>query len=159
MMLQLLLVIFFNMFHPFYVSVTEIEQNQKTGTVQISTRIFFDDLEKALDKRYKTNINILKPVNKKQVDALISAYVKAHLKIKANNKELVMKYVGYEIEEEAAWCYFETDKTGPVRNLSVQNDILFEQHDSQINMVHVIVGGKRKSTKLDNPNGQTEFSF
>jgi hypothetical protein len=158
-MLQLLLVIFFNIFHPFYVSVTEIEQNQKTGTLQVSTRIFFDDLEKALDKRYRAKVNILKPADRKQVDALISAYVKEHLKLKANNKELVMKYVGYEIEEEAAWCYFETDRTEPVRNLSIQNDILFEQHDAQINMIHAVVAGKRQSTKLDNPKDKVSFSW
>jgi hypothetical protein len=158
-MLQLTLVILFNIFHPFYVSVTEIEQNQKTGKLQISTRIFYDDLEKALDKRYKTNVNILKPVNKQQVDALISGYVKEHLKIKADNKEMLLKYVGYEIEEEAAWCYFETDKTDPVRNLYIQNNILFEQHESQVNMIHALVTGKRQSSKLDNPKDKVNFSW
>ena len=158
-MLQLTLVILFNIFHPFYVSVTEIEQNQKTGKLQISTRIFYDDLEKALDKRYKTNINILKPVNKQQVDALISGYVKEHLKIKADNKEMLLKYVGYEIEEEAAWCYFETDKTDPVRNLYIRNNILFEQHESQVNMIHALVTGKRQSSKLDNPKDKVNFSW
>jgi hypothetical protein len=158
-MLQLTLVILFNIFHPFYVSVTEIEQNQKTGKLQVSTRIFYDDLEKALDKRYKTNINILKPVNKQQVDALISGYVKEHLKIKADNKEMLLKYVGYEIEEEAAWCYFETDKTDPVRNLYIQNNILFEQHESQVNMIHALVTGKRQSSKLDNPKDKVNFSW
>jgi hypothetical protein len=158
-MLQLTLVILFNIFHPFYVSVTEIEQNQKTGKLQISTRIFYDDLEKALDKRYKTNVNILKPVNKQQVDALISGYVKEHLKIKADNKEMLLKYVGYEIEEEAAWCYFETDKTDPVRNLYIRNNILFEQHESQVNMIHALVTGKRQSSKLDNPKDKVNFSW
>lgn len=159
MMLQLLLVIFFNIFHPFYVSVTEIEQNQKTGTIQVSTRIFFDDLEKALDKRYQTKVNILKPANKKQVDALISSYIKEHLKLKANNRELVLKYVGYEIEEEAAWCYFETEKVAPIKQLNIKNDILFEQHDSQSNMIHAIENGVRKSTKLDNPKSEVMFVF
>lgn len=158
-MLQLTLVILFNIFHPFYVSVTEIEQNQKTGKLQLSTRIFYDDLEKALNKRYKTSANILRPANKKQVGAFISAYVKEHLKIKADNKEMLLKYVGYEIEEEAAWCYFETGSIEPVRNLSVQNDILFEQHDSQTNMIHVVVAGKRQSTKLDNPKDKANFSY
>jgi hypothetical protein len=158
-MLQLALVILFNIFHPFYVSVTEIEQNQKTGKLEVSTRIFYDDLEKALDKRYKANVNILKPANKKQVDALISAYVKEHLKLKADSRELLLKYVGYEIEEEAAWCYFETDRTEPVRNLNIQNNILFEQHESQVNMVHAVVAGKRQSTKLDNPKDKVSFSW
>jgi hypothetical protein len=158
-MLQLMLVILFNIFHPFYVSVTEIEQNQKTGKLQVSTRIFYDDLERALDKRYKTNVNILKPTNKQQVDALISAYVKEHLKIKADNKDLILKYVGYEIEEEAAWCYFETDKRDPIRNLSIQNNILFEQHESQVNMIHALVAGKRQSSKLDNPKDKISLSW
>lgn len=158
-MLQLALVILFNIFHPFYVSVTEIEQNQKTGKLEVSTRIFYDDLEKALNKRYKANVNILKPANKKQIDALISAYVKEHLKLKADNRELLLKYAGYEIEEEAAWCYFETDRTEPVRNLNIQNDILFEQHESQVNMIHAVVAGKRQSTKLDNPKDKVSFSW
>jgi len=158
-MLQLTLVILFNIFHPFYVSVTEIEQNKKTGKLQISTRIFYDDLEKALNKGYKTKANILRPANKKQVDALISAYVKEHLKIKADDKEMLLTYVGYEIEEEAAWCYFETDKTEPIRSLNIQNNILFEQHESQVNMVHAVVAGKRQSSKLDNPKDKVDFSW
>ncbi|MGY4386421.1 hypothetical protein ACVWYN_003476 [Pedobacter sp. UYP24] len=158
-MLQQLLLVWFALLHPFYVSVTEIEQNQKTKIVQVSTRIFFDDLEKAIDKKYNTSINILKPRNKQQVDQLISAYVKGHLKIKANGVELNLKYIGYEIEEEAAWCYFETSAAPPVKKFSIQNNILFEQHDAQINMIHAIVNGKRQSTKLDNPDGMAEFSF
>ncbi|HKG08883.1 MAG TPA: DUF6702 family protein [Pedobacter sp.] len=158
-MLQLSLLVFLNLFHPFYVSVTEIEQNPTTKTIQVSARIFYDDLEKAIYNRYKIRVNILKPADRKQADLLVAAYVKEHLRISANNKALTLKYVGYEIEEEAAWCYFETEKIDQIRNLSIQNDILFEQHAQQINMIHAIVKGQRKSTKLDNPKNKADFSF
>lgn len=158
-MLHLFLFSWLNLFHPFYVSVTEVVQDQKTKTVQVSVRVFFDDFEKALDKRYKTKINILKPTDRKQVDELIADYIKAHLQIKGNGKLFNLKYIGYEIQEDAAWCYFETDKIESLQRLSIVNDILFEQHDSQVNMIHAIVNGKRKSTKLDNPNKQAEFSW
>ena len=158
-MLQQLLLIWFSLFHPFYVSVTEVEQNQQTKTVQVSVRIFFDDLETALSKRYKTNVNILKPKDRKQVDQLIAMYVKDHLRIKANGAELNLKYAGYEIEEEAAWCYFETDKLPVIQQLNIQNNILFEQHEAQINMIHATVNGKRKSTKLNNPASFAEFKY
>ncbi|WP_214225898.1 DUF6702 family protein [Pedobacter sp. B4-66] len=158
-MLQLILFFWLNIFHPFYVSVTEVDYSPKTKTVQVSVRIFFDDLESALDKRYKTSINILKPKDRKQVDGLISDYVKNHLQIKANNKLLSLKYLGYQIEEDAAWCYFESEKVESIQKLDVQNDILFEQHDSQVNMIHATVNGKRKSTKLDNPERLVEFSY
>lgn len=158
-MLQLILFSWLNIFHPFYVSVTEIEQNVKTKTVQVSVRIFFDDFEKALDKRYKTRVNILKPSDSKHLDQMISGYINEHLKVRVNGKQLNLKYQGYEIQEDAAWCYFETIPLEQIKLLNVQNDLLFEQHDSQINMIHAIVGGKRKSTKLDNPNSKADFSW
>lgn len=153
------LLTFLSFLHPFYVSVTEIEQNPETMVLQVSSRIFFDDLERALNRAYKIKTNILKPTDRKQTDAMIAAYVVTHLKIKVNGEPVVLKYLGYEIEEEAAWCYFETVKTAPVKKLEIRNDILFEQHESQINMMHVTIGGKRKSTKLDNPAATASFSF
>ncbi|MEJ7560695.1 MAG: DUF6702 family protein [Pedobacter sp.] len=158
-MLQHLLLFLFAIYHPFYVSVTEIEQVPKTRVVRVTSRIFFDDLEKAIDKRYKTSINILKPKDKAKVNDFIALYVKEHLKIKANGVPLTLRFVGYEIEEEAAWCYFESDAIAPVKQFAIQNDLLFEQHDSQINMIHAIVGAKRQSTKLDNPSSTAQFNY
>lgn len=158
-MCRLLLLFWLNIFHPFYVSVTEIEYNKNTRTVQVSVRVFFDDFEKALEKKYKTKVNILKPANRKAVDVWIAAYLKDHLKINANGKILDLKYQGYEIEEDAAWCYFETAELEAVTQLNIENNILFEQHSSQSNMIHAIVNGKRKSTKLDNPKSTAMFTF
>lgn len=158
-MWQLLLLFWLNVFHPFYVSVTEIVYNKNPGTVQVSVRIFFDDFEKALEKRNKTEVNILKPVNKKEVDAMIAAYIKDHLKVSVNDKNLDLKFQGYEIEEDAAWCYFETSQVGGIKHLHIKNDLLFEQHSSQSNMIHAIVDGKRKSTKLDNPKSEADFAY
>ena len=36
-------------FHPFFVSVTEINHNAKNHSVEVSCRMFYDDLERALD--------------------------------------------------------------------------------------------------------------
>ncbi|MFA4869306.1 MAG: DUF6702 family protein [Pedobacter sp.] len=156
---QLLLLFWLNIFHPFYVSVTEIVHHKNTGNVQVSVRVFFDDFEKALENKYKKKVNILKPSNREELEALITLYIKNHLKIKVNGKVLDLKFQGYEIEEDAAWCYFETPKVKVIKELYVENDILFEQHSSQSNMIHAIVDGKRKSTKLDNPKKEVNFIF
>ncbi|WP_183877149.1 DUF6702 family protein [Pedobacter sp. AK017] len=158
-MLQCILFFWLNIFHPFYVSVTEVAHNKSTGTLQVSIRIFFDDFEKALEKKYNTKVNILKPSDRKQVDALIASYIKEHFKLNADRKVLTLKYQGYEIEEDAAWCYFETDKVSAIKELGIKNDILFEQHNSQSNMIHAIENGIRKSTKLDNPKSEVVFVF
>lgn len=156
---RLFLLFWLNIFHPFYVSVTDITHNKSTGTVQVSVRIFFDDLEKALEKKYKTNVDVLKPANRKELEILIAMYIKERLIISSNGKMLDLKYQGYEIEEDAAWCYLETGKVGRIKKLDVENNILFEAYASQSNMIHVTVNGKRQSTKLDNPKSKDSFHF
>ncbi|MEQ7800096.1 DUF6702 family protein [Pedobacter sp. ASV1-7] len=156
---QLLLLFWLNIFHPFYVSVTEIVHHKSTGTVQVSVRVFFDDFEKVLERKYKKKVNILKPSNREEIESLIAIYIKDHLKIKANGKALDLKFQGYEIEEDAAWCYFETPKVKAIKEFHIENDILFDQHSSQSNMIHAIVDGKRKSTKLDNPKKEVIFTY
>lgn len=158
-MSRLLLLFWLNIFHPFYVSVTEIVHNKNTGTVQVSVRVFFDDFEKTLEEKYRKKVNILRPANREQLDILIAAYINEHLKISANGKMLNLKYLGYEIEEDAAWCYFESVDVGQIKQLNIKNDILFEQHESQSNMIHAIVNGKRQSTKLDNPAAEVKFRY
>ncbi|HEY1024814.1 MAG TPA: DUF6702 family protein [Sphingobacteriaceae bacterium] len=158
-MLQLILTVFLNFFHPFYVSVTDIRHNERSRSIEVSSKLFFDDFESALEAKYKTKIDILKPADRKQVDRLINDYLGRHLLLKVNGKLVKMNYLGYEIEEDGAWCYFEVPKIGKVSTIEIVNDILFDEHASQVNMLHVTVKGNRKSTKLDNPESRVSFSF
>lgn len=158
-MLQILLIAWLHIFHPFYVSVTEIRHNQQTQQIEVSVRIFFDDFEKSLAAHSKTRVNILQPPDRKKVDALIAGYLKTHLKIQVDGKAVALNYIGYEIEEDAAWCYFESARTSDFKELRIQNDILFAEHPTQTNMIHAIVGGKRQSTKLDNPEKLASFKY
>jgi hypothetical protein len=158
-MLHLLFISWFSLFHPFYVSVTEINHNAKNQSVEVSCRIFYDDLERTIEKQTKLQVDIIKPKDKTQMNQLVSEYVKRHLTIKADNKTLSLSYVGYEIQEDAAWVYFEVKGLAKVKKFDVHDDILFTEHPEQINMLHVIVGGQRKSTKLDNPESDAAFEF
>ena len=161
-MLSFIIILLFQVnswLHPFFVSVTEIRQNQKTQNLEISSRIFFDDLEKTLEKKYKVKVDILKPDDPKKVNELIASYLQDHLQIKVNGKLVKLKFLGFEIEEEAAWCYLEAPQTTPLRRLDIEDAILFESHPLQQNMVHVTVGNKRQSTKLDNPESRYTFQF
>ena len=43
-----------SLFHPFFVSVTEMNHNAKDKTLEISCKLFADDFEKGLEQVYKT---------------------------------------------------------------------------------------------------------
>ncbi|WP_345948501.1 MULTISPECIES: DUF6702 family protein [unclassified Mucilaginibacter] len=158
-MLQCLIVAFLNVFHPFYVSVTEINHNAKTQSIEISCRMFYDDLEHVLEKQYRTQLDIVKPKNKEQLKQMLNDYIHKHLIVKVDGKVLNPAFLGYEIQEDGAWSYLEVKGISKAQKIEVHDDLLYTEHDEQINMLHVIVKGERKSTKLDNPNANANFSF
>jgi len=158
-MLHFFMILWFHLFHPFYVSVTEIKENPANHSIEISCRMFYDDLEKALEKQNHVQLDIVKPKDKAQINKLINDYVKKHLIIKADGKVLDFNFIGYEIQEDGAWSYFEVKGIERVKQVDVHDDLLYEQHPEQINMMHVIVGSQRKSTKVDNPDADASFKF
>lgn len=149
----------FTVLHPFYVSVTEIKHDAATNELQISSRIFADDLENVLKKQSRQAVDIIHPTNRPQTDSLIAAYVSKHLVITVDGKAVKLHYIGYKIEEEAAWCFLEAENIKPFKQVHVKDDILYSEHPNQINMIHVILHDERKSTKLDNPNANADIVF
>lgn len=158
-MLQSLLLIIFSLTHAFYVSVTEINQNQSAKTLEISSRIFLADFEQALEKEYRQKVDLTNPANKKQVEQMVAGYLSKHLVLNVNGKPVSMMYIGYEIEDDGAWCYFEVRNISAVNRLQIKNDILFNYYPDQVNMMHVTVKGNRKSIKLNNPASQASLDF
>lgn len=145
--------------HPFYMSVTEIRHNPSHKSLEISCRIFADDLENTLKKQSHVTFDIIKPKNRVQVDSLIARYIAQHFQIKVDGKTLAPRYLGYKIEEDAAWCFFECTGVPVVKKVELMDNILYEAHESQSHMIHVIVNDKRQSTKLDNPKATASFEF
>lgn len=145
--------------HPFYVSVIEINHNEKEATAEISIRIFTDDLEKTLQKQSTATIDIIKPANKAFIDQQISQYIGKTLQLKINGKPVKFNYVGYEIIRESVWSYFEVEQVKEMNNVDINCSILHDYETSQINLFHVKSKGTQKSYKLDYPQKNTQFSF
>lgn len=145
--------------HPFYLSVTEIRHNAGHKSLEISCRIFADDFENTLKKQSNTTFDIIKPKDRVMVDSLIARYIRQHLQIKVDGHVVVPRYLGYKIEEDAAWCFLEAPGVVAVKKLELKDDILYEAHETQSHMIHVIVHDKRQSTKLDNPKSAASFEF
>jgi len=159
---MLLIVIIFSFsgtsLHPIYVSVTEIEHNAKDKTLEISCKIFTGDLEAVLRKNNKIKIDLLAPADKKAMEVLVSNYIQQHLKIIVNEKPVLLSFVGYEQNEETIQSYFQVDEVKSIKSMEVQDNILYEYKSEQISIIHVIVDGKRKSMKLNNPEERFKYS-
>lgn len=146
-------------FHPFYVGVTEVQHNEKEKTLEISVKLFIDDFEAALNKQYRTTIDLSQPKDAVKMNEQVAGYLQQHLQLKINGQAVKTEFLGYEKEREAAWCYIQVNNISSVKKLEITNSLLYDVFDKQINLIHVTVKGQRKSNKLTYPDDTTVFDF
>lgn len=136
--------------HPYYLSVTEIEYDSRTGTLGMSCKFFTDDLEDALKAGGNSGLDLVRGDSARNAK-LMSDYVKRHLKVTADGREVEMRFIGFENDPEATWCYFEHGRMTTPRTIRVEADFLYETKREQINLFHLRFDGSRKSWRLVNP--------
>jgi hypothetical protein len=145
--------------HPFYISVTEINLNTADKTLEVSCKMFADDLEQTIEKIDHTQLDISSDKDKSKFDNYIPTYVKNHLSISIDGKAGNLSYIGFEKDKESAYCYFEVENISSLKKIDINNRLLYDFTSDQVNIIHVMVNGKRQSTKLDYPNKNAGFSF
>ncbi|MEP6949933.1 MAG: DUF6702 family protein [Ginsengibacter sp.] len=145
--------------HPFYVSVTQIQENAKERILEITCKIFTDDFEKDLRKDFNTHVDLLNQADKPAMGKLVNEYIRTHLQVSVDGKPSLLQYVGYEQDEEAVECYFQVNNIAVNKSLAIIDNILFDYKPEQVNIVHVTVKGTRKSMQLVNPDSRASFDF
>ena len=145
--------------HPFYIAVTEINLNTSDKTLEVSCKMFADDLEQIIEKNNHAQLDISSEKDKANFDKYLPVYVKGHLGLTVDGKPANLSYIGFEKERESAYCYFQVENISSLKKLDVFDSLLQDFTSEQINIIHVTVNGKRQSTKLDYPEKNASFSF
>lgn len=146
-------------FHPFYISLTEVKYNSHSQNFEVSQKLFWDDLETALADEYGEKIDFLHPVNQKELDSLVEAYLLKHIHFTIGSEKIDLKYLGYEVEEEATWFYFESNKVKKPKTLHIKNTIFLDQFDTQQHIINVYMDKKPKTLILDRKKNSGILKF
>lgn len=158
--LLLSVIFFFNLLHPLHISVTEIEHDANKEALEMTMRIFLDDLESSIrNDLQKPGLDITAPVPEHTTDQLLEDYLQKHFKINANGKKLKYQYLGHEVELPVIYLYVQASNVKKVKDITIYNDIIMETYDDQANLVHVKVHGKVKSLKLSVDKKQDSLDF
>jgi hypothetical protein len=145
--------------HPFHVSVVEINHNATEKILEVTCKIFTDDFEKALTQNYKTRVDLINPPDRKAMDSLVKKYIFSNLTISTDGRPISFTYLGFEREEESVFSYVQAENISTVNKIDITNKLMYDMFDDQINIMHVIAGGERKSTRLDYPNSHVTINF
>ncbi len=144
--------------HPFYLSVTDIKYNDKNKSLEIACKMFTSDLEDALKRTTKKSVDLIHPKDKKEVEKILFDYISKRLSIHLNGKPKVIKFIGFEKEEDVIWTYMEIEKCEKPKQLNVATSLLYDFLKEQINLVSLEVAGDKQSSKVGNPDKEIKFT-
>lgn len=138
--------------HPYHVGSVEINYNAKSKTFEVTGRFFLDDLENGLSQKYGKLFHFNDAKYKAQLNEALKNYSAEYFKLKTDNKFIKVNYVGYEEDNESVNLYLESEVVAAPKKVETAVSFLYNLFEDQINIVHIIVNGNRKSEKLTYPN-------
>lgn len=145
--------------HKYYVAVFQLDHVPAKKVVQVTARIFVDDLETALFKKYGKKFYIGQKQEIAEADNYLNKYLTANMQISINGKIPALKFIGKEPEEDVLVCYYTLPANSKIKTLSVKNTTLFEAFPDQQNIIHTNINGNKKSLLLTNSNQQGTLDY
>jgi hypothetical protein len=143
--------------HPFFVSTTELEYSSKTKELGIATKFFPDDLEEALRKSTGKKYDVISGEKKSTGDA-INNYFTRHVQILINGKPRQLSFLGYEIDKQVVWVYYNATKVAGVKSIEVISTLMYDYKSEQTNIIHIQIDEKRQSFKLNAPSQSAKLA-
>lgn len=145
--------------HKYYVAVFQLDYVPAKKIVQMTSRVFIDDLEAAFVKKYKKKFYLGTSAEIADANEYLKKYFIEKVHVKINNKEKVIKFLGKEIEDDVIICYYTFPAEHAVKSLEISNTTLFELFEDQENIIHTNINRNKKSLLLTNeePKGLFEF--
>jgi hypothetical protein len=143
-------------YHKFYISIYQIEYSKEKKMVQITSRIFIDDMNKALENKYGKKTNLCDKNETKQDVDLMNKYITENFSIKINGKPKPYTFISKESENNVIIGYYKITSISSIKSIEVQNTVLMDLYSDQQNIIQSKIEGKKESLLLtiDNVKGK-----
>lgn len=133
-------------FHKFYVGVFQVNYAAEKKMLQITSRIFIDDLNNAMEKKYhkKTFVGTSKETQE-DID-LFKKYLSENFSIKVNGQLKTITFLSKEVEaDDVLVCYSRIKDIEKFKTLEISNTILVDWNSEQQNITHISAFDTKKS--------------
>lgn len=145
--------------HNFHVSITNAELSQKSGSLEMSMKLFTDDLESAVEASLHEKPPLGTAKENPRADSLIMQYIRQNFKISSGKLPLKWVYVGRELENGITFVYLEIPAFPEVKELTIRNSVFFDTFEDQSNIVNVKINGTLKSAFMKKGELQKQLVF
>ena len=131
--------------HKFYVALYQVNYAPEKKMLQITTRIFVDDLNNAVGKKYSKKINL--GAENESVDDVnfLKKYFSEKFYIKVNGQTKPILFLSKEMEGDVLICYFSVKEIQKINSLEIYNAVITEGNAEQQNIMHFNVSGVKNT--------------
>lgn len=134
--------------HPLHITITNIDYNKKEGHIDISIKLFKDDLALVLSQKYKQQIDLEKEQKPGESDSVIARYVEENFKLEIDQQKVMLNLKDKKIDHEAVWLTYNIDMKHKVGELKIENSLLTDLYNDQKNLVIVNFDSRQKGFTL-----------
>ena len=134
--------------HKYYLSLTQIEFNNKKQSIEVITNLFIDDIETTLNKIHSRKFELDTQKELLDSDRYFKEYLEKHLHFVINEKSVDFNYLGKEYDGDSVFFYLEIENIPHINSIELENTLLIEHFPSQQNLVKTKVNKKYKSALL-----------
>lgn len=159
LLLLLVLPLFAFGLHEYYISLTKIEFVPEQKALQVTMKVFIDDLERALENRNEVTLKLGTEWEDKRAEVLMERYLAQKFQVWVNEKERYFEYLGKEYENDVVFLYLEIRDVEAIRSIEVRNAILMEEFPSQLNYIKFYIGQEIHTSILSKENDKELLKF
>ncbi|RBN50402.1 DUF6702 family protein [Flavobacterium psychrolimnae] len=131
--------------HKFYVALYQVNYAPEKKMLQITARIFVDDLNTAVGKKYSKKINLGSENETIEDVNLLKKYFSEKFYLRVNGQTKPLHFLSKEMEGDVLICYFNMREIPKVNSLEIFNSIIIEGNSEQQNIMHFNVSGVKNT--------------
>jgi hypothetical protein len=131
--------------HKFYVSIYQVNYAQEKKMLQITSRIFVDDLNTILHAKYNQKTALGEKNESPEDVSLMKKYILENFSVKINGQPKPINYLSKEMEGNVLICYYNVKEIPKIKTLEIQNSVLLDLNDEQQNIIQTNIYHKKQS--------------
>lgn len=135
--------------HEVYVSSTELVITEPQREIQLTVRVFTDDLEQVLQTRYEATVLLDPDKNGAVIDSLLANYLQEAIQMQTASGSIALRFLGKEYRDDLSMLYLEGQLETGQETFDLEHRLFLKEIPSQQNIVHLKHNNDRKSFLYD----------
>ncbi|QSS97556.1 DUF6702 family protein [Psychroflexus sp. ALD_RP9] len=135
--------------HEYYLSVTDVDYIEDQNSIQIISRVFVDDFENVLKKRYQKPFVLIEGNEIEETEIYIERYINQKFSVEVDGEIKQLNYLGFKYKDDMVFLFIEINQIKPFSRITIKDEILIDLFKTQKNLIHFTAKNFKQSFILE----------